>query len=354
MPAANKQKPNLYGFTLPNLTVAYAALGLKPYAAKQTFKWLYQKFITEISAMTDISSQDRAILKEHFEIRLPAQVLYQRDPHDGTQKFLYALADHNKIETVVMPFHTGLSVCLTTQVGCAMGCTFCASGLLKKVRNLSVDEIVGQYVAAQIAYAQIGRITHVVVMGIGEPFDNFNNLMDSLDILKDRHGLGLGARHITVSTCGLVNKFIPFAKRQPQVNLAISLHAPNDEDRTKLMPINKAANIAKLMAAAKAYYALTHRRLTFEYIMIANVNDTVMHAQQLAKLLTGLTCYVNLIPYNPVCENGYNRSTQHAIKAFSRELKKAQIQHTVRLERGGRIDAACGQLRAKHEGVGPN
>lgn len=346
-------KLNIYDFDYEALQEKLVELGIKPFVAKQIFFWLYKNLCSSFGEMTNLSKANQALLAEHFVIETPKMVLYQRDQSDDTHKFLFGLADQNKIETVVMTFDYGISICVTTQVGCNMGCTFCASGILKRVRNLSVGEIVGQFVNAQRFYAQRnkGKISHMVVMGIGEPFDNFKNLMGALNIIKNPYGLGLGPRNITVSTCGIISKFKDFATLQPQVNLAISLHAPNDEIRTKLMPINKAVNVNKLIVAAKDYVQMTNRRLTFEYIMIDQVNDSVENAQELAKLLEGILCYVNLIPYNPVMENGYNRSTNKRISEFYNTLKQHNIQCTVRLERGAEIDAACGQLRAKHERV---
>lgn len=346
-------KINIYDLDANQLKAKLIEIGIKPFVSKQIFNWLYQNLCSSFFEMQNISKKNQELLDANFSIKPLDQILYQHDKDDDTYKFLYALEDDNKIETVVMTFNYGVSICVTTQVGCNMGCTFCASGLLKKVRNLSAGEIVSQLVNAQrfINNKNQKRISHLVVMGIGEPFDNFKNLITALNIFKDPNGFGLGPRNMTVSTCGIISKFKDFALLQPKVNLAISLHAPNDKIRSEIMPINKAVSIDKLLAASHEYLKLTNRRLTFEYILIDKVNDSVANAEELAQRLKGLLCYVNLIPYNPVFENGYSRSSNERIKAFYTTLKKLKIQCTVRLERGSKIDAACGQLRAKHEGV---
>lgn len=346
-------KINIYDLNANQLKAKLIEIGIKPFVSKQIFNWLYQNLCSSFFEMQNISKKNQELLDANFSIKPLDQILYQHDKEDDTYKFLYALEDDNKIETVVMTFNYGVSICVTTQVGCNMGCTFCASGLLKKVRNLTAGEIVSQLVNAQrfINNKSQKRISHLVVMGIGEPFDNFKNLITALNIFKDQNGFGLGPRNMTVSTCGIISKFKDFALLQPKVNLAISLHAPNDKIRSEIMPINKAVSIDKLLAASREYLKLTNRRLTFEYILIDKINDSVANAEELAQKLKGLLCYVNLIPYNPVFENGYSRSSNERIKAFYTTLKKLKIQCTVRLERGSKIDAACGQLRAKHEGV---
>ena len=268
-------------------------------------------------------------------------------------KFLFEMQDGNLIETVLMNFNYGMSVCVTTQVGCNIGCSFCASGLLKKNRDLSGGEIVEQIMKVQQHLDEIGqdeRVSHIVVMGIGEPFDNYQNLMDFLRVVNDPKGLAIGARHITVSTSGIVPKIYDFADEDLRINLALSLHAPNDELRTRIMKINRAYPIAKLMEAVDYYTKKTNRRITIEYILLKDVNDHVEEARQLGKLLQSRRhlAYVNLIPYNPVDEHGqYQRSEPEAIRAFFDTLKKKGIHCGVRLEQGTDIDAACGQLRSK-------
>ncbi|HLR01315.1 MAG TPA: 23S rRNA (adenine(2503)-C(2))-methyltransferase RlmN, partial [Virgibacillus sp.] len=266
---------------------------------------------------------------------------------------LFKLADGNLVETVLMRFNYGLSVCVTTQVGCNIGCTFCASGLLRKSRDLTGGEIVGQIMQVQAHLDAMGndeRVSHIVVMGIGEPFDNFNNLMDFLYVVNDDKGLNIGARHITVSTSGLAHKIYEFADTGIQVNLAISIHAPNNELRTRIMKINKAFPIEKLMKAVDYYLEKTNRRITYEYIMLRDVNDHKEEAVQLAGLLKDHRhlAYVNLIPYNTVSEHDqYARSESTSIQAFFETLKEHGINCGVRWENGADIDAACGQLRSK-------
>ncbi len=352
-------KASIYGLTLAKLTEWLAEHGHKKSRALQVWDWLYRKRAQQFSEMTDVNSDCLRLLEEHYAIRTMEEHLKQQSV-DGTVKFLFRLKDGNLIETVLMRHKFGLSVCVTTQVGCNIGCSFCASGLMKKDRDLSAGEIVEQIVKVQQFLDLAGReekVSHIVVMGIGEPFDNFDNLLDFLEVVKDHKGLAIGARHITVSTSGLANKIIEFADVDPGVNLAISLHAPNDELRTRIMKINRAIPIAKLMDAIHYYLEKTRRRITIEYILLKGVNDQVEHALELAELVGGIRklANVNLIPYNPVDEHSqYQRSSNDEIVAFYDALKKQGISCSVRLEHGVDIDAACGQLRSKQlkENVG--
>ncbi|MFD0673254.1 23S rRNA (adenine(2503)-C(2))-methyltransferase RlmN [Cohnella sp. GCM10027633] len=352
-------KASIYGLTLAKLTEWLAEHGHKKSRALQVWDWLYRKRAQRFEDMTDVNPACVSVLAEHYAIRSMEEHLKQQSV-DGTVKFLFRLQDGNLIETVMMRHKFGLSVCVTTQVGCNIGCSFCASGLLKKDRDLSAGEIVEQIVKAQQFLDETGgedRVSHIVVMGIGEPFDNFANLLDFLEVVKDHKGLAIGARHITVSTSGLANKIVEFADVDPGVNLAISLHAPNDELRTRIMKINRAIPIAKLMEAIHYYLDKTRRRITIEYILLKDVNDQVEHALELAELVGGIRklANVNLIPYNPVDEHSqYQRSANDAIVAFYDALKKQGISCSVRLEHGVDIDAACGQLRSKQikENVG--
>ncbi len=302
--------------------------------------------------MKNLNQDCIQLLEDHYVIQTLEQSVKQ-ESEDGTIKFLFKMLDGNLIETVLMKFPYGYSVCVTTQVGCNIGCSFCASGLLKKSRDLTGGEIVEQIMKVQQhldAKELDERVSHIVVMGIGEPFDNYTNLMDFLRVVNAQKGLGIGARHITVSTSGLAHKIRDFADENLQVNLAVSLHAPNDELRTQIMKINRAYPIEKLMASIDYYLETTNRRITFEYILLNDVNDHVEEAKQLAKLLANKRhlAYVNLIPYNPVDEHGqYSRSTPEAIKAFYETLKNKGINCGVRHEQGTDIDAACGQLRSK-------
>lgn len=340
---------NIYDYTLTNLTDLLVEMGLKPFKAKQIFRWLYERRISDFDLMSDLSKVERELLKNTFYF--DTLILKERqESFDGTIKFLFELHDGALIETVLMRFDYGDSVCVTTQIGCNMGCTFCASGLLKKKRDLTVGEIVSQilYVQKDID-AQKRRVSHIVVMGIGEPFDNFTNLIDFLSVVNDDLGLKIGARHITISTCGIVPKIKAFADMKLQYNLAISLHAPNNELRREIMPITRAYPLEKLMESIEYYLSLNNRRVTFEYILLENVNDQLHHADELAALLKDMNAYVNLIPYNKVVENHFEKTPMvQAMKFYDRLIKKG-IRCTIRKEHGADIDAACGQLRAKHE-----
>ncbi|MFK4566605.1 23S rRNA (adenine(2503)-C(2))-methyltransferase RlmN [Enterococcus sp. UD-01] len=346
------EKGSIYGLTKEELISWFIEHGEKKFRATQVWEWLYIKRVTSFSEMTNISKDLMTLLEENFIINPLRQVIIQ-EAKDGTVKYLFELPDKNMIETVLMRQEYGLSVCVTTQVGCNIGCTFCASGLLTKQRDLTAGEIVAQVMQVQHYFDERGqdeRVSHVVVMGIGEPFDNYNNLMNFLHTINDAKGLAIGARHITVSTSGLVPKIREFAENGLQVNLAISLHAPNNDVRTSIMRINRSFPIEKLMAAVDDYIEKTNRRITFEYIMLSQVNDRPEHAQQLADLLKDkkkLT-YVNLIPYNPVSEHDqYSRSDRADVLKFYDVLKKNGINCVIRREHGTDIDAACGQLRSK-------
>ncbi|WP_163969388.1 23S rRNA (adenine(2503)-C(2))-methyltransferase RlmN [Oceanobacillus halotolerans] len=345
-------KQSIYGLTYEQLTEWLMDHGQKRFRADQVWNWLYKKRINHFSDMKNLNKETIELLDENFVLDTLQEEIKQ-ESKDGTIKFLFRLADGNLIETVLMRFNYGLSVCVTTQVGCNIGCTFCASGLLKKSRDLDSGEIVEQIMNVQKHLDQQGkdeRVSHIVVMGIGEPFDNFNNLVDFIEVVNHDAGLNIGARHITVSTSGLAHKIYEFADTGLQVNLAISLHAPNNELRTSIMKINKAFPIEKLMKSVDYYLEKVNRRITYEYIMLKDVNDHKEEALQLVKLLKDkrhLT-YVNLIPYNSVDEhNQYQRSDTATIQQFFETLKENGINCGVRWENGADIDAACGQLRSK-------
>ena len=263
------------------------------------------------------------------------------------KKYLFELHDKNKIEAVLMRHDYGLSLCVSSQVGCNMSCSFCESGRLKKIRNLEAYEMVLQLLMIEEETNE--RITHLVVMGIGEPFDNYDNLMNFIDIINEPKGIALGSRHITVSTCGIVPKIKEFANNGKQINLAVSLHAPNDELRSKIMPINKVYPLNELIKTLKEYISKTNRRVTFEYILLKNVNDSKENALELSELLKGMNCYVNLIPYNETSHIEYKRSDR--VMEFYDILKKNKINVTVRKEFGSKVSAACGQLRANFKEV---
>lgn len=345
-------KPSIYDLTLEDLTNWLLENNEKKFRATQIWDWLYQKRIKSFDQMSNLSKSLIETLDQSFVITPLKEVVIQ-EASDGTVKYLFELTDHHMIETVLMRQKYGLSVCVTTQVGCNIGCTFCASGLLRKQRNLTTGEIVAQIMQVQHYFDDKGedeRVSHIVVMGIGEPFDNYNNVINFFNIMNDPKGLAIGARHMTVSTSGLVPKIKAFADYPLQVNLAISLHASNNEVRTSIMRINKAYPIERLMDAVDYYLETTNRRITFEYIMLSGVNDRVEHAQELANLLKDKKklVYINLIPYNPVDEhNQYQRSSKEDILAFYNVLKKNGVNSVIRQEHGTDIDAACGQLRSK-------
>lgn len=340
----------IYDYSLDALNQWVLDQGLKSYRTKQIYQWLYQKRATDFEQMTDLSKELIGLLKEHFIIT-PLTLVQRQESRDGTVKCLFKLLDGSLVETVLMVYDYGNSVCVTSQVGCNMGCTFCASGLLRKNRDLSSGELVAQVMAIQHELdLKNERVSHVVVMGSGEPFDNYDNVMTFMRTINADQGLAIGARHITVSTCGIVPMINQFSKEHTQFNLAVSLHAPNDELRSKLMPINRAYPLKELMASLKAYSEENNRRLTFEYILLKDVNDTDEHVHQLANLIKGMNAYINLIPYNVVDEHGYKQVGFVQAMKFYDKLMKCGVKCTLRQEHGSDIDAACGQLRAKAEG----
>ncbi len=340
---------NIYDFTLDKLSDKMESLGQKRFRATQLFVWLYKKRVTDFDAMSDVAQSFRQILKEMFTINLP-EIQVNQVSEDGTIKLLLKMADGALVETVLMRYEYGNAICISSQVGCNMGCAFCASGLLKKQRDLTIGEMIGQVLVME-SVMENEKISHIVVMGTGEPFDNYQNVMDFISIANNPKGLEIGARHISVSTCGIVPKIVEYSKTGLQVNLAISLHASNDDTRSKLMKINNAYSINELIDAVKYYEKVTKRRVTFEYIMLEGINDSLDNARELVKLIKGMNAYVNLIPYNAVGESPFKRSSNNRIHVFCDYLKENGINVTIRKEFGHDIDAACGQLRAKKEGV---
>ena len=336
---------HIYNYTIEDFKSYLLSKGEKPFRSTQLIEWLYRHKINSFDEITNMKNSFIETLKEDFVIDKLELVLKQ-ESSDGTIKFLFRLSDGNLIETVLMTHDYGYSVCVTTQVGCNMGCQFCASGMKKKLRDLETFEIILQILMVEELTNL--KVSHVVVMGIGEPFDNYKNVTKFLEIINYPLGLEIGARHITVSTCGLVEKIYEYSDFPLQVNLAISLHAPNNEARNQIMPINKAYPIEKLVEAIKYYIDKTNRRVTIEYILLRDLNDTIKHANELADLLHGLNVYINLIPYNEVKEKPFKRSTPEAMHAFFDQLKKRRLNVTLRKEQGSDIDAACGQLRSKH------
>lgn len=336
---------NIYDLTLDDLKKYFISIGLKPFRAIQVYEWLYRFHVRSFDLMTNIKKEVIEHLKQDFEIKLYEVVDHQKSA-DGTEKFLFRLQDGNLIESVLMRHNYGTSICVTSEVGCNMGCAFCASGMKKKLRNLSAGEMVLQLESVYEVIKE--KISHIVVMGIGEPFDNYQNVINFLHIVNEPHGLEIGSRHISVSTCGLVPMIYEYAKEDLQSNLAISLHAPNNEIRNQIMPINKAYRIEELVKAISDYIIATNRRVTIEYILIDGLNDSIKCANELADLLHGLNVYINLIPYNEVKEKPFKRSKKEQMRKFYDTLKKRSMNVTLRLEQGADIDAACGQLRSKH------
>ena len=343
-------KPFIYDLTLDGLRAWAADNGEPGFRADQLFDWLYVKRADDFSAMTNLPLQLRNKLAEQFSF-VTLKEITRMQSSDGTIKLLFGLHDDHAIETVVMKHNYGNSVCVTTQVGCRIGCTFCASTLGGLKRNLTAGEIVAQVVHAQrLLDPDDGRVSSIVVMGSGEPFENYEALMDFLRVMIDGKGLNIGQRHITVSTSGIVPSIYKFADENTQINLAISIHAPNDALRSKLMPVNRRFPFAEVMDSLKYYWNKTGRRITFEYALIGSVNDRPEHAEELADVLneSGILCHVNLIPVNYVPERNYVRTPRDDIFEFQRILERKKINATIRREQGGDIAAACGQLRAKH------
>ena len=335
---------SIYSITRKKLEDYFISNNDKKFRATQIFEWIYRKSIKSFDEITNVNKDSINKLKEDFEFNKLKIIKVQEDK--DVKKYLFELSDGNKIESVVMYHDYGISICISSQIGCNMGCAFCESGRLKKVRNLTVDEMVLQVLQTQENIKE--RISHIVIMGIGEPFDNYDNVIDFINVVNDPYSLAIGARHITVSTSGIVPKIYEFAKDESQVNLAISLHAPNNEIRNKIMKINRAYNIEEIIKAAKDYVKQTNRRVTFEYIMLQNVNDSNECAKELAKLLKGINCYVNLIPYNETNNIEFKRSTTSNINSFYDILKKENINVTIRREFGSKVSAACGQLRSEN------
>lgn len=343
----NFERPSIYSLQLGELEDWLIDQSEPKFRAKQIFDWLYVKRVDAFSEMTNLSKELREKLVQSFEITT-LEVAVKQESKDGTIKFLFELQDGYTIETVLMRHEYGNSVCVTTQVGCRIGCTFCASSIGGLKRNLEAGEIVAQVLTVQKALdATDERVSQVVIMGIGEPFENYDEMMGFLKIINQDKGLNIGARHITVSTSGIVPKIYDFADESLQINFALSLHAADNETRSRLMPINRAYDLDKLMEAIEYYVNKTNRRITFEYGLFGGVNDQVHHAKALAKLIKHLNCHVNLIPVNHVPERDYVKTSKEDIFKFEKELKRNGINATIRRNQGADIDAACGQLRAK-------
>lgn len=323
-----------------------AQVGQPAYRARQIFEWLHQKMVTSFDEMTNLPVSLRTLLAQRCRLMVARQVDVQVSREDGTAKFLFQLQDGSLIESVLMRYHHGNSVCISSQVGCRMGCRFCASTIDGLSRNLTASEMLEQVYA--ISRYTKERVTNVVVMGSGEPMDNFDNLNRFIDLLNDENGINISQRNLTVSTCGLVERIRELADRRLAITLAISLHASNDEKRRELMPIANKYSIEETLDACRYYFARTGRRITFEYSLVMGVNDTKEDAKRLGTLLRSLNCHVNLIPVNPIKERDFRQSKAAQIQAFKNRLEKNGITVTIRREMGRDIDGACGQLRRRH------
>ena len=338
-------KANLKSMTAPEIGAILKELGQPAFRAKQVFTWLH-KGVRDYAEMTNLPQSLRAELAARYPICAPEVVRKQESKKDGTIKYLWRLSDGNCVETVLMRYHYGNTVCISSEVGCLMGCAFCASTLGGLVRRLEPYEMLDQVLFTQIDSGL--PISHIVLMGIGEPLDNFDNVMRFLELVNSPDGMNISMRHISLSTCGLVPKIDELAKRKLQITLSVSLHAPNDEVRNTIMPVNKAYPTEELLAACRRYYQETSRRISFEYAMIDGVNDSVEHAKELIRRLKGLPAHFNLIPLNHVEESPLKPSSRNAVARFQKTLEDAGITATVRRTLGGNIDASCGQLRRKY------
>ena len=338
---------SVYDLTIDELIEYFLKIGEKKYYATELFSWLYNKRITSFKEVTNIKKETREKLGVDFIISNIEIIAVELGK--DIRKYLFKLKDGEHIEAVLMRHDYGNSLCISSQVGCNMGCKFCESGRRRKVRNLTTGEMVEQILKVELD-ANL-RISHVVIMGIGEPFDNYDNICNFIKIINHPKGLNIGSRHITVSTCGLVPKILEFSNFPYQVNLAISLHAANDKLRREIMPIAKVYPLKDLISAIKKYLEKTNRRVTFEYIMLSSVNDSKEDALELVNLLKGINSYVNLIPYNETDALQFKRSNPLTIAKFYDILKKNNITVTIRREFGGEISAACGQLRSKKEDI---
>lgn len=322
------------------------SLGDKKFRAKQIYQWMHQKLVASYDEMTNVPAALRQKLAAEYPLTVLEPVRVQISQIDGTRKYLFRLSDGNLIESVLMKYHHGNSVCISSQVGCRMGCRFCASTIDGLVRGLLPSEMLEQIYRIQKDIGE--RVDNVVVMGSGEPFDNFDNLLRFIELLNNEEGLNISARNLTVSTCGIVPKIYELADMQPQITLAISLHSPNDELRRSIMPVANKYSIDEIMKACRYYVEKTGRRITFEYSLVKDVNDTDECAMQLVHLVKGIKCHVNLIPVNPIKERDYKQTAQAGVNHFRSRLEKCGVNATVRREMGRDIDGACGQLRRSY------
>ena len=336
---------NIKDYELDELKSKMTEIGEKTFRAEQIFKWIYSENVDTIDEMTNISIELRNKLKDNFELKR-FKIIEKQKSKDGTIKYLFDLLDGNAIETVLMEYKYGKTICVSSQVGCKMGCKFCASTGISYIRNLSSGEILEQIL--KVEKDENTKISNIVFMGIGEPFDNYENVMKAIKIINNQKGLNIGARHISISTSGLVPMIYKFADEELQCTLSISLHATNDEKRSNMMPINNRYNIKELMEACKYYIQKTNKRISFEYALAKDNNDNLEDAKELVKLLKGMLCHVNLIPINKIENGKYSKSSNENIIKFRDYLNENGIVATIRRELGSDIDAACGQLRRKN------
>lgn len=340
-------KKDILSLNLNELTAEIVNLGQPKFKAKQIYRWLHKAMVTNFDEMSDISLQLRQILNDNFVIFDCTIEKKLVSEYDETKKYLFKLYDGEYIETVLMKYKYGYTVCVSSQVGCRMGCSFCASTLSGVVRNLNPSEILSQVYA--VSRDNSIRVSHIVMMGMGEPLDNYDNVLKFLELISDENGLNIGMRHISLSTCGIVPKIYKLLEENLQLTLSVSLHAPYDELRSSMMPVNKKWGIDELMAACKAYTRQTSRRISFEYSLVKGVNDSPECARLLAELLHGMLCHINLIPVNEVSETGCKKSSPESVKKFAGILSDKGFAVTVRRELGADINAACGQLRRNVE-----
>ena len=336
---------NIKDYNLEDLKKEFVSLGEKPYRAEQVFRWIFENNVISFDEMTNISKELRDKLKENYKLST-YKILRKQESSDETKKYLFDILDGNAIETVLMKYHHGYSICISSQVGCKMGCKFCASTGIKFVRSLTSGEIIEQILAVQ--RDENIKVSNVVFMGIGEPFDNYDNVINAIKIINNPKGLNIGARHISISTSGLVPQIYKLAEENIQCTLSISLHATTNEQRSSMMPINDAYNIEELIKACKYYISKTNRRISFEYALAKDNNDNLEDAKRLVKLLKGMLCHVNLIPINKIENGKYSKSSNDNILKFRDYLNDKGIVATIRRELGTDIDAACGQLRRKN------
>ncbi len=335
---------NIKDYSLDELKEELKEIGEKPFRAEQIYKWIYETRVSDFEEMTNLSLELREKLKQIYEIK-EFKILKKQVASDGTRKYLFDVLDGNAIETVLMEYHHGYSICVSSQIGCKMGCKFCASTGIPFVRNLTSGEIVEQIMAVE-READV-KISNIVFMGIGEPLDNYDNVVKAIRIINHPKGLNIGARHISISTSGLVPKIYQLAEENIQCTLSISLHATNNEQRNQMMPVNQTYPVEQLLQACKDYIEKTHRRISFEYALAKENNDNLEDAKRLVNLLKGMLCHVNLIPINKIENGAYTKSPNENIMKFRDYLNEHGIVATIRRELGSDIDAACGQLRRK-------